>query len=62
MSREKETAMATKTIRRHGRCKRCKELVLDPDNCANCSNMNPLGLSLRTLEVSKVNPWPDEDA
>jgi hypothetical protein len=54
--------MATKTIRRHGRCKRCKELVLDPDNCANCSNMNPLGLSLRTLEVSKVNPWPDEDA
>lgn len=25
------------------RCKRCKELVIDPDNCANCANRDPMG-------------------
>ena len=44
--------MAAKTIRRHGRCKRCKELVLDPDNCANCAHLNPLSISRRNLVVS----------
>ena len=31
----------TKRKSKYKRCKKCKELVLDPDNCANCANRDP---------------------
>ena len=33
---------------KYRRCKKCKELVLDPDNCANCANHDPLSLTRRS--------------
>ena len=30
------------------RCKKCKELVVDAENCANCSEMNPLSYGPRS--------------
>jgi hypothetical protein len=38
------TSKATK----YKRCRRCKELVLDPVNCANCASRDPLSLTTRT--------------
>jgi len=32
----------TKRPTKYKRCKKCKELVSDPENCANCANRNPL--------------------
>lgn len=63
--------MARKTAK-YRRCKKCKELVLDPDNCANCANRDPLSLSGRrnvgggkkgspTLDIQEGNSgaWGD---
>lgn len=46
---------------KYKRCKRCKELVVDPDNCANCANANPLSLSKRTtiLDGKRGSPTLD---
>ncbi len=30
---------------KYRRCKKCKELVIDPDDCANCANRDPLRIS-----------------
>lgn len=38
---------------KYKRCKRCKELVLDPINCANCANQNPLSLTARSVYPGK---------
>ena len=37
--------MMVKRKHPYKRCKKCKELVRDPDNCENCANRNPLSLS-----------------
>jgi len=47
--------MNPRTIKGYGRCKRCKELVRDPDNCANCQHRNPLSLSLRDERRPRTN-------
>lgn len=51
---------------KYQRCKVCKELVSDADDCANCAAANPLSLSRRsvghgqrgrpTLDVQEGNP------
>jgi hypothetical protein len=43
--RESGADMMTKQKSKYKRCKKCKELVINPDNCANCANTNPLSLS-----------------
>ena len=30
---------------KYKRCKKCKELVMDVDSCANCANRDPLAIS-----------------
>jgi len=35
----------TKPKPKYHRCKKCRELVIDPINCANCANKNPLSAS-----------------
>jgi len=35
---------------KYNRCKKCKELVIDPDNCANCANRDP----------NASHRWPSE--
>ena len=43
---EKDTGVVTEKIRKWGRCKKCREMVSDPDNCGNCANRaNPLSMS-----------------
>ena len=42
-----------KRATKYKRCKKCKELVSDPENCANCANVNPLGLSKRSISEGK---------
>lgn len=57
---------------KYTRCKRCKELVLDAENCANCAAKNPLSLTRRrhvgigkrgspTLDIQERNDgaWGD---
>ncbi len=46
---------------KYKRCKKCKELVIDPDNCANCENTNPLSASRvrRYNEGKRGNPTLD---
>jgi hypothetical protein len=34
---------------KYRRCKKCKELVIDPEHCANCANANPLSLTRRSI-------------
>lgn len=34
----------TKKVKKYRRCKKCGELVVDPENCANCKHHNPLSL------------------
>lgn len=51
---------------KYRRCKKCRELVNDPDNCANCANRNPLGFRMPdratgkrgspTLDIQEGNP------
>jgi len=31
--------------KKYARCKKCRELVSDPESCANCANKNPLSLT-----------------
>lgn len=45
--------MTKKRESKYKRCKRCKELVLDPDNCANCANRDPLSLSRASHTTGK---------
>ena len=42
-----------KRARKYKRCKKCKELVIDPDNCANCANANPLGMNKHPVHEGK---------
>lgn len=52
-------------LTKYKRCKRCKELVRDPDNCENCAAKNPLsattphgGYGMRgrpTLDIQEGN-------
>jgi len=54
---------------KYKRCKKCRELVSDPDNCANCANLNPLSATTPgrfegrkgspTLDVQEGNPGGD---
>ena len=37
---------------KYRRCKKCKELVIDPDNCANCANKDE-SYSRRTVGMGK---------
>lgn len=37
---------------KYRRCKKCRELVIDPDNCANCANRDE-GYSRRTVGMGK---------
>lgn len=58
----------TRRPTKYRRCKKCKELVTDPDNCANCANRNPLAMprgypangakGRPTLDVQEGN-WND---
>lgn len=32
---------------KYHRCKKCRELVMDADNCANCAAQNPLSANRR---------------
>ena len=43
----------TKGKSKYKRCKKCRELVIDPDNCANCANRNPLSLTMRRGYMGK---------
>lgn len=38
---------------KYRRCKVCKELVSDPENCANCANANPLAITRRSALTGK---------
>lgn len=33
----------TRSSSKYKRCKKCKQLVLDPDDCQNCANRDPMG-------------------
>jgi hypothetical protein len=44
-SRTGTGAEMTKPKPKYHRCKKCRELVIDPINCANCANKNPLSAS-----------------
>lgn len=46
---------------KYRRCKKCKELVIDPDNCANCANTNPLSLNRKTAGVDGKRGRPTLD-
>lgn len=35
------------------RCKQCRELVTDPDNCANCANRDPMNWKCRQFTDGK---------
>lgn len=39
----------SKRLKDHRRCPVCRELVSDPDNCANCENRNPLAYTRRSV-------------
>lgn len=38
---------------KYKRCKKCKELVSDPDDCANCANSDPLRITRRSVTDGK---------
>lgn len=38
---------------KYKRCKKCKELVTDPENCENCANRNPLSLNMHRAYLGK---------
>lgn len=46
---------------KYTRCKECKELVIDADNCANCANRDPLkwGPRSRSIEGKRGSPTLD---
>lgn len=46
---------------KYKRCKKCKELVIDPDNCANCANLNPLSLNRRNAGIDGQKGSPTLD-
>lgn len=52
----------TRRKSKYKRCKKCKELVIDPDNCANCENRrDPLsyGPRNRVLDGKRSSPTLD---
>ena len=46
---------------KYRRCKKCKELVIDPDNCAVCANANPLSLNRHPNHVDGKRGSPTLD-
>lgn len=38
---------------KYQRCKKCKELVTDADNCANCANRDPMSWQGRQFTDGK---------
>lgn len=46
---------------KYRRCKKCHELVVDPDNCANCANSNPLSATTHPQHVDGKRGRPTLD-
>lgn len=44
---------------KYKRCKVCKELVIDPDNCANCEHRDPNRAHRRVLDGKRGSPTLD---
>lgn len=38
---------------KYARCKKCRELVIDAENCANCANRNPMNWKCRQFTDGK---------
>jgi|GEM_PF-3578694 len=51
----------TKTAPEYTRCRKCKELVTDAENCANCANRDPLSYGPRSQFLTGKRGCPTLD-